>query len=66
MDGTGGSDIGRSTGLAFSVILPAAALFILIGAEPFTQWLPAEVARDDWGFLITGPSQQTPSRQTPD
>jgi thioredoxin reductase (NADPH) len=42
--------------------LPAAALFILIGAEPFTQWLPPEVARDDWGFVITGPTEETPSR----
>ena len=43
-------------------ILPAAALFILIGAEPFTQWLPSDVARDDWGFVMTGPSEDTPSR----
>jgi thioredoxin reductase (NADPH) len=42
--------------------LPAAALFILIGAEPNTQWLPPDVARDDWGFVITGPSQDAPSR----
>jgi thioredoxin reductase (NADPH) len=42
--------------------LTAAALFILIGAEPFTQWLPPDVARDDWGFVMTGPSEQTPSR----
>jgi thioredoxin reductase (NADPH) len=40
----------------------AAALFILIGAEPFTQWLPTGVARDDWGFVITGPTEETPSR----
>ena len=26
----------------------AAALFILIGAEPFTQWLPPTIARHDW------------------
>lgn len=43
-------------------ILPTAALFILIGAEPFTQWLPSDVARDDWGFVMTGPSEDTPSR----
>jgi thioredoxin reductase (NADPH) len=41
---------------------PAAALFVLIGAEPFTQWLPPDVARDDWGFVITGPSEESPSR----
>jgi thioredoxin reductase (NADPH) len=34
--------------------LPAAALFILIGAEPHTDWLAATVERDDRGFLLTG------------
>jgi thioredoxin reductase (NADPH) len=41
----------------------AAALFILIGAEPFTQWLPREVERDRWGYVMTGPSEQSPSRR---
>jgi thioredoxin reductase (NADPH) len=35
--------------------VPAAALFILIGAEPHTEWLPPEIRRDDWGYLLTGP-----------
>jgi thioredoxin reductase (NADPH) len=34
--------------------LPAAALFILIGAEPHTDWLAATLQRDDRGFLLTG------------
>jgi len=34
--------------------VPADALFILIGAEPNTGWLPAEIARDDRGFVLTG------------
>jgi len=42
--------------------LPAAALFILIGAEPFTEWLPKDVARDGWGYVTTGPSTDAPSR----
>jgi thioredoxin reductase (NADPH) len=42
--------------------LSAAALFVLIGAEPFTQWLPPEVERDEWGFVMTGPSDEAPSR----
>jgi thioredoxin reductase (NADPH) len=33
--------------------VPADALFILIGAEPNTGWLPAEIARDDRGFVAT-------------
>jgi thioredoxin reductase (NADPH) len=30
-------------------------LFILIGAQPFTGWLPAAIERDQWGFVLTGP-----------
>jgi thioredoxin reductase (NADPH) len=33
----------------------AAGLFVLIGAQPFTRWLPVTVARDQWGYLLTGP-----------
>lgn len=32
----------------------AAGLFILIGAEPHTAWLPPEIARDAQGYLLTG------------
>jgi thioredoxin reductase (NADPH) len=35
--------------------LPAAALFVFIGAVPQTEWLPEGVARDAYGFLLTGP-----------
>jgi thioredoxin reductase (NADPH) len=34
--------------------VPAAALFVLIGAEPKTSWLPANIRRDPWGFILTG------------
>lgn len=30
------------------------ALFVLIGAEPATTWLPREISRDQWGFVRTG------------
>jgi thioredoxin reductase (NADPH) len=33
----------------------ADALFVLIGAHPRTDWLPRELARDDGGFVLTGP-----------
>ncbi len=36
--------------------LPARALFVFIGAEPCTSWLPGEVALDDQGFVLTGPA----------
>jgi len=34
--------------------VPASALLIFIGAEPRTGWLPAQVARDEHGFVVTG------------
>jgi thioredoxin reductase (NADPH) len=33
---------------------PAAALFVLIGAEPRTEWLPEEIEREKQGFIVTG------------
>ena len=44
--------VDRASGVAAD--LPLAALFVLIGAEPRTGWLPPAIERDDWGFLITG------------
>ena len=35
-------------------IVGADALFLMIGARPHTEWLPAEIARDDRGFVLTG------------
>jgi thioredoxin reductase (NADPH) len=42
----------------------ARALFILIGAEPHTGWLPAEIEQDERGFILTGAdiSQRSASR----
>jgi thioredoxin reductase (NADPH) len=34
--------------------VPATALFVLIGAEPHTGWLPDTLRRDRWGFVVTG------------
>lgn len=34
--------------------VPAAGLFVLIGAEPHTGWLPEEVKRDSGGYVVTG------------
>jgi thioredoxin reductase (NADPH) len=42
----------RDTGQA--ELVPAAGLFILIGAQPFTGWLPEAIKRDRWGFILTG------------
>jgi thioredoxin reductase (NADPH) len=32
----------------------ATVLFVLIGAKAATEWLPAEIARDEHGFVLTG------------
>jgi thioredoxin reductase (NADPH) len=32
----------------------AEGLFLMIGARPGTDWLPAEIARDSRGFILTG------------
>ena len=42
----------RTTGAVERVA--AAALFVLIGADPCTDWLPSEVQRDAWGYIATG------------
>ena len=33
----------------------ASSLFLMIGAEPRTEWLDGVVARDERGFVLTGP-----------
>jgi len=35
-------------------VLPASAVFVFIGADARTEWLPAELLCDDKGFLCTG------------
>jgi thioredoxin reductase (NADPH) len=32
----------------------ADALFVMIGARPGTEWLPPEIERDEWGYILTG------------
>ena len=43
----------RRTGQEETV--PSAALFVMIGATPHTDWLPDNVVRDRHGFILTGP-----------
>jgi thioredoxin reductase (NADPH) len=35
--------------------VPTQGLFIFIGAQPHTDWLSGVVARDTYGFILTGP-----------
>jgi thioredoxin reductase (NADPH) len=77
---TGGAGPGRLERLTLTDLesgaaetVPAAALFVLIGAEPRTQWLPDAVRRDQSGFVLTGsdllqdgqPDEQWPLRRPP-
>jgi thioredoxin reductase (NADPH) len=39
--------------------LTAAAMVVLIGAQPRTEWLPAEIELDQDGFILTGPQLGT-------
>jgi thioredoxin reductase (NADPH) len=39
--------------------VPATALFVVIGGDPQTRWLPDEIERDAQGYLITGRDQET-------
>ena len=39
----------------------AAALFILIGARPHTDWLPESILRDDDGYVVCGPQPSRPA-----
>jgi thioredoxin reductase (NADPH) len=48
-------------------LVPAAGLFVLIGAKPFTGWLPESIKCDPWGFILTGPDtgQDWPLERAP-
>jgi thioredoxin reductase (NADPH) len=43
----------RSTDAAEET-LEAVGLFVLVGSQPRTEWLPPEVDRDQWGFVLAG------------
>jgi len=48
--------------------VPAVGLFLMIGAHPHTDWLPAEVSRDPRGFVLTGgdlPTRAWPLERSP-
>ena len=36
--------------------LPAGWCFVFIGAQPRTDWLPAEIQREERGYVLTGSS----------
>jgi thioredoxin reductase (NADPH) len=77
---TGGAGQSRLEGLTLTDLesgaaetVNAVALFVLIGAEPRTQWLPGAIRRDQSGFVVTGadllqggqPDERWPLRRLP-
>ncbi len=44
----------QNNATGFTETVPAAALFVMVGADPRTDWLPDSVQRDDRDFLLTG------------
>ena len=44
----------RESGTGDQETVAADALFVLIGADPHTDWLPPQIARNASGFLLTG------------
>jgi thioredoxin reductase (NADPH) len=50
----------RQTGATRTV--PASAVFVLIGAEPRTDWLEGVVERDERGYVLTGRDLQRDGR----
>ncbi|QXC61918.1 FAD-dependent oxidoreductase [Aquihabitans sp. G128] len=45
----------RRNDVGEDVTAPCDGLFLMLGAEPQTSWLPDEVCCDDKGFILTGP-----------
>jgi thioredoxin reductase (NADPH) len=44
----------RSNVTGAATQLACGAVFVFIGADPAADWLPAEIARDPKGFVLTG------------
>jgi thioredoxin reductase (NADPH) len=44
----------------------AEVLFVMIGADAVTSWLPAEIARDSNGYVLTGPAARASGLWMPD
>ena len=45
--------------------VPASSVFVFIGAEPGTTWLPPSIERDEKGFLLAGPDLRVDGKWPP-
>lgn len=63
VDGAGDGSLERITlanrGNGTTEEVSANALFVVIGGNPHTAWLPADVARDPQGYITTGRTLET-------
>jgi thioredoxin reductase (NADPH) len=48
-----------------SETLPLSALFVFIGQQPRTEWLPDDVHRDEAGYIPTGPAIVVDGKRPP-
>jgi thioredoxin reductase (NADPH) len=49
----------RDRAAGTTTTLPASGLFVLIGAAPHTEWMPADLERDEWGYVVTDAAFET-------
>jgi thioredoxin reductase (NADPH) len=61
--GSGGLDTITVSTPAGERVWPARGLFVLIGAEPRTDWIEPGVARDERGYVITGSAVHDPDHR---
>ena len=47
-------------------VVPAASLFVFIGAAPRNEWLPAGILRDENGFVLAGPDLRLDGKIAPE
>ena len=52
----------RDAGTGETTRLESGGLFIFIGADAETGWLPPEIARDQKGYVLTGPDVRAAGR----
>ena len=44
----------RDRGSGVEETVDAGGVFVMIGGTPFTDWLPPDVERDEYGYILTG------------
>jgi thioredoxin reductase (NADPH) len=55
----------REPGGGPGTAVEADGLFVMIGAKPGTEWLPPQIERDQWGYILTGPEVERDPDEMP-